>query len=166
MLRGSSMVQVSEIAHFGTDSKRTGGRWGNWSGSTMAVYGNGNIHLHYTPQLGVITLNPIDDCSVDADYPNTNYQSSGYLAVGSQDASVSRYQFFTKFDLSSLAGKTIISAKLKLYVYASASGQSFYIKKVADNSWIETGITWNNQPVMGDTIYTGSTGEKHVRAER
>jgi hypothetical protein len=58
-----------------------------------------------------------------------------------------------------LANKTIISAKLKLYVYASAQGQSFYINKVANNSWTETSITWNNQLTMGDTIYTGSTGE-------
>jgi hypothetical protein len=94
-----------------------------------------------------VTLNPTDDCTLDM---GGNVNGGSYLAAGS----TGRYLFFMKFDLASLAGKIINSAKFTMYCYASGGADSFYVKKVAGNT-----INGGNKPATGDTIYTGTTGE-------
>jgi hypothetical protein len=75
-----------------------------------------------------------------------------------------------KFDLSSLAGSTINSAILHLNAYIpynDMGGYSFngHIRRCTDNSWTESGISWNNAPnssVEGTDTSTLDSGEYPV----
>jgi len=109
----------------------------------------------------ITTFYPLDDCSVDEREPNNNVDAGGYLAIGSIGIGghPARYRFFMKFDLTSLEGKIITSAKFRLYCYVSEGSKPFYIRKVANDSWIEETITYNDKPDTGDIIYTGAVGE-------
>jgi hypothetical protein len=87
----------------------------------------------------------VADANVNAGYPTTNYGTATKLKV---DASpiVNSY---LRFNVSGLSG--ITSAKLMLYANtASPQGLSAHI--VSDNTWSETGITYNNAPALGNTI--------------
>jgi hypothetical protein len=55
---------------------------------------------------------------------------------------------YLRFDLT---GYSVKSAQLKLYV-TSTSSVGFKVNQVADNSWGETTITYNNQPAIGSLI--------------
>lgn len=98
-----------------------------------------------TPAPGqVISLNPAADAHVRGDKPNFNYGSRSKLEVDGSPIKIS----YMKFDLSPLAGKTVISAKLRLKVAGSSSSTQI-IKEVFDTAWSETGVTYNNRPSLG-----------------
>jgi hypothetical protein len=59
-----------------------------------------------------------------------------------------------KFDLSSFAGMNIISAKLRLRVSNDSSNSTQTVKSVADTSWSESTLTYQNRPVLGNSIQT------------
>jgi Calcineurin-like phosphoesterase len=98
---------------------------------------------------GTLALNPIDDAYVDGDLPADNFGSDPSLI---SDASPVRDSYL-KFDLRSLAGQSISSAKLRMFV-TNASGGAFNLKAVADNSWTEAGISFSNKPTKGAVIRT------------
>lgn len=89
---------------------------------------------------GTSSLSVVADSYVrDGAYAATNY-GTGVLVVTSASG---RYGYL-KFDLSSIPGQ-IISAKLRIYQRLSFNfSRSIY--DVVDDSWTETGITWNNKP--------------------
>ncbi len=101
---------------------------------------------------------PQDDCSNDANTPDTNRDADDYLAVGSGNGDT-RYEFFVKFDISILENETISSAKFRFYCYASDGSDPMYIKKVLDDSWVEETLTWNSKPVRGSIIFNGTMGQ-------
>jgi len=78
---------------------------------------------------------------------NTNFGNAGYLA-----AQNGFYESYLQFDLNNIAGK-VVGAKLKLNSLASAATQ-WQLYKVNNNSWTETGITWNNKPTGTDSLIT------------
>jgi glucose/arabinose dehydrogenase len=120
------------------------------------------IRIQYTgvvtppPDPNVVTLTPIADDHVTAASPARNYAHSPSLYVQSgADAN----RVFMKWDLSSLAGKTIDSATLQFKTpttASSASAATENVHLVTDSSWTETGLTWSNQPAMSTTL--GSIG--------
>ncbi|WP_406683282.1 DNRLRE domain-containing protein [Seonamhaeicola sp. MEBiC1930] len=88
---------------------------------------------------GSINLITIADSYVHEGNITTNYGSSDNLVT----AATGRYAYF-KFDLSSVPGP-IVSAKLRIYQRTSHK----YLRSVydvTDDTWTETGITWNNKP--------------------
>ena len=89
--------------------------------------------------LGTVNLDVVADSYVHSGSANTNYGTgTNLVTVASQ-----RYGYL-KFDLSSVPGP-IISAKIRIY---QRTGFRYLraIYDVADDSWTETGITWNNKP--------------------
>jgi hypothetical protein len=99
------------------------------------------------------TLSPIADSYVDSSSPSSTfgatdtsiYSDNGNTTVG--DKTIIGY---IKFDLSSLAGKTITGATLKVYANnTSTSTQN--IKSVSDNSWPEA-ISWSTKPIAGSQV--------------
>ncbi len=54
---------------------------------------------------------------------------------------------FVKFDMSSVAGTTVTSAKLRLYYWAP-NAQTLKVYSSAD-TWSEETLTWNNKPADG-----------------
>jgi hypothetical protein len=57
---------------------------------------------------------------------------------------------FTRFSMSGVA-TNVVSAKLRLYGNAATTAKNTSVFSVADTTWGETTITWNNQPAMGGT---------------
>ncbi len=94
-----------------------------------------------------LTITPEADSYVHASYPDTNYGSSVQLRVdGSPDV-----RSFLRFTVSGLNGQTITQATLQIYANTSGSA-GLTALTVADNSWGETTITYNNMPPMGGSI--------------
>ena len=85
-----------------------------------------------------ITLAAAADARVLAVNPDTNYGTLDRLDVDSPGE-----ESYIRFAVSGVSG-TVQSARLRLFVTnGSSNGPSIY---GTDNTWTETGITWNNRP--------------------
>ncbi len=96
------------------------------------------------PPPGSVTLNPVADAYVEDDTPTTNYGTATQIDV---DASPMR-ELYLRFDLSSVVGN-VQTAKLRLHVADISNGGSpagGSVARLADTTWTETGVTWNNRP--------------------
>lgn len=100
------------------------------------------------------TLSPIADAFVrDGTYAANNYGSATNLDMKKSSTSYNRITFL-KFDLTGVS--SVSSAKLRLYgAFVDTTGTSpVTAHQQTDNSWTETGITWNNMPAAGAAITT------------
>ena len=98
-------------------------------------------------QGGSLTFTPLDDAHIQSANPTNNYGSATELQV---DQSPVKH-FLLKFDVSGVNGQTITNARLRLYnVDAAGMGGKFY--HVADDTWQEETVTWNNAPVADTTL--------------
>ena len=57
---------------------------------------------------------------------------------------------YLKFNLSGISG-TVTKATFRAYTQTS-SGSGYELHQVADNSWVEPGLTYSNRPAVGATI--------------
>lgn len=98
-----------------------------------------------------MTLIPLDDSYVNSASPTKNY---GLVTTLRADASpvVNSYLRFT---VPNLNGKTITHASLMIFVN-SRSSQGLAAQAVADNTWAENTINFNNAPAMGNTLASAS----------
>lgn len=96
------------------------------------------------------TLTATADTYVSSGAPTTNFGAGAML--GSDNSPVEVAYF--KFDLTGLAGKTLESATLQLRSAGSGSTGTQNVKLIADDSWTETGITYNARPTLGSGIGT------------
>ncbi|QDH80466.1 DNRLRE domain-containing protein [Echinicola soli] len=99
------------------------------------------------------------DAFVDKDNPDNNYGSNGYMAA-QQD----RRDIFLRFDISDVDPDKVTSAKMRVFFKNDETSVGLNLHPVADNTWEETGITWNNAPAGGDVIATVS-GESKAKQE-
>ena len=106
-----------------------------------------------TPTAGSsATFTPQADLYVDSSNPTTNYGTSTALrADGSPDV-----HSYVRFTVSGLNGATITRARLLFYMNSS-SGSTLNALAVADNTWGETTVNYNNAPAMGTTIAVSGT---------
>jgi hypothetical protein len=95
----------------------------------------------------------VDDAYVAGELPTTNFGLTSDLQV---DVSPVRDSYL-KFDLSGLAGTTVTQARLRMFV-SSGSANVLSIKNVADDSWTEGSLNFNNRPAKGATITTFTPG--------
>jgi acid phosphatase type 7 len=108
---------------------------GNTSGSSNIVT------ITTPPPPTNLTFTPTGDTYVQSDVPTTNFGSAPQVVV---DNSPIR-NVLIKFTVSGVGTRQVVSAKLRLYCEdPSGVGGAFY--KVADNSWNEGTVTWNNAP--------------------
>jgi hypothetical protein len=97
-----------------------------------------------------VTLLPTADSYVrdGASYAGVNNGASKTLYVKSSATAGYNRATYVKFSLPSLSGVT--SAKLRIYAALTASDSLVTSAcTVADTSWTEGGITWNNRPLLG-----------------
>jgi hypothetical protein len=100
----------------------------------------------------VLTFTPTDDASVIAGSPDVNYGSSSRVVVDGSPLE----EFVLKFSVSGMNGRQPIGAKVRLYdLNPSVQGGDFH--RVADSSWNEATVTWNNVPA-GDAEVIASLG--------
>jgi len=108
-----------------------------------------------------VSLNPTADAHVEARNPSQNYATDSTLEVDGSPVKI----VYMKFDLASLAGKSVVSAILRFRVCTwggCKSSSTQVVKQVDNTSWSETGITYNNRPPVSTTINIfngGSYGE-------
>ena len=100
-----------------------------------------------------LTLTPTDDTYVAGELPANNYGAAADV-VG--DASPVR-EGYLKFDLGTLLGQGIVSAKLRMWV-TNGSGGTFTLKSVGDSSWTEGSLNYGNAPAKGAVITTFTPG--------
>ncbi|HSW89367.1 MAG TPA: DNRLRE domain-containing protein [Patescibacteria group bacterium] len=107
------------------------------------------------PSGGTITLNAVADSYVDSSNPTVNYGTATALYVDGSPFKIT----YLKFDLGSLARKTITQASLKVMTTngsASGSPDTQVVKLVSDASWLETLLNYSNRPALTNVL--GSVG--------
>lgn len=88
--------------------------------------------------------------------PDTNSDTAEFLGV--RGWPTTKENALIKFDLSGLAGATIISATLSLYGLGSGSSGTFDIYRIlaANSTWTKAGATWNHTD--GANHWAGDAG--------
>ncbi len=94
----------------------------------------------------------VADTYVQANKTADNFGGESNLTLRNSSSGFSRIPYL-KFDVSGLLGN-VTSVKLKLHSNNSAAPIKAYA--IGDNSWTETGITWNTRPAFGSEIGTGT----------
>jgi glucose/arabinose dehydrogenase len=94
---------------------------------------------------------PVADAHVRSQQGNKNFGTASDLRVR-----VNQYRTYVKFVVTGLSGQPT-SAKLRLWVTdGGTNGGSAYA--IANTTWTETGITWNNAPaIIGSPLSTVGT---------
>jgi len=95
------------------------------------------------------TLKPVVDAYVKSDSPSTNYGTGTTIRVDGSPTVNS----YVRFNVANLSG--ITSAKLRIYAN-TASPAGITAKTVANDSWSETDLTYNNAPAMGTSLGTSA----------
>ena len=121
------------------------------------------LTVHAVASPTTIRLFPEADSYVRDMAPGTNYASNDYLDVAPHPTAGGgfpsictdngNYNAFLRFNMSAIpAGSTIVSAQLQMTGFAGfahGGNGNQYIAFVADDTWDESTITWNNMPVAG-----------------
>ena len=100
-----------------------------------------------------LSIESSKDSSLKDDYPDTNYGTDNYLDVYVFGISGDIRRAIFEFNLSSFIDvpiENISSATLRIYVANINSPRTLDIRKVDNDTWTETGVTWNNQPSSTD----------------
>jgi len=85
------------------------------------------------------------DASVRADAASSNFGTAQDLLADGSPV----YQTYIRFTVPAISG--ITNVKLRLRCFNTTAG-AYNVKSVADDSWGETTITYNNRPAQGSTI--------------
>ncbi|HWI00424.1 MAG TPA: DNRLRE domain-containing protein, partial [Propionibacteriaceae bacterium] len=92
------------------------------------------------------TLTPVADSHVQADQPTTNFGTAIALRIDGDPVS----RAYLKFNVQ---GLTTAPTRATLKVVSPVSSTTpFNVKSVADTTWTETGVTYNNAPTIGSTV--------------
>ncbi len=119
------------------------------AGQTWSDSGAGDCHNAASSQQRQLTFTPSGDTYADSGRPSANFGSGTTMSADGSPQRVS----YLKFPVSGLNGTSVKSAKLRLYVKdPSVSGGTF--NTVADTSWGESTLTWNNRPAAGAAVGT------------
>jgi hypothetical protein len=98
------------------------------------------------------TFTPVADAYVISTSASTNYGNTTIIRLDNSPITRS----YLRFSVSGLNGATVQSATLR--VYANSSNSTGYtVNTLSDNTWTETGITYNNAPTPGTSIKTSAS---------
>lgn len=95
-----------------------------------------------------INLGTSEDTFVSEGLPSTNFSGLNYGDVGFLNDIAKNHRTFMKFNLSSLAGQNIVSARFRTYFLLSAQSpqpRGYAVRRVL-GSWSATTLKWSNQP--------------------
>ncbi len=99
-----------------------------------------------TPASNLLTFIPIADSYVDSGSPSTNYGSLTTLR-GDGSPVVRSY---LRFDVQGLNG-AVTRATLRIFANSASTG-GYEIRSVSNNTWVESTITYNNAPTVGNVL--------------
>jgi hypothetical protein len=126
----------------------------------LAAASSGPVTLTATTSVGGggFALAPVADAEVASGSGNSNFGTTTNIFLQGTTAAgtfgIERGWF--KFDLSAIpAGSTITSAVLQLWNWKSTgAAMPVEVRSSTTDTWTETGITYNNQPVLGNVLDT------------
>ena len=98
---------------------------------------------------GTYTFAPTADTYSRSDTPTTTYGSS--VRVSAQSGSQTR-RAYLQFAVTVPSGEQVTASRLELHTLAAGDSKAVELRGVADNSWSEGSLTWNNQPSTGSTV--------------
>jgi hyaluronate lyase len=102
-------------------------------------------------------VSPSEDAHVLSTFPDTNEGTSTQLYMASAGSiGFSGNRAFLKFPNSFSPSLTVNSATLKVFYYQNVGNGSSAVSaySVTDDTWTESGVTWNNQPSLGSFLDT------------
>ena len=114
-------------------------------GTSWAAYAH--TQGSYPQSTSSFTFAPVADAYVIQSYPSNNYGSSTSLRADASPVT----RTYVRFTVQGLNGATVQSAKVRFYAKSSNS-TGLTVSAVSDNTWTESGITYNNAPVPGTKI--------------
>jgi hypothetical protein len=98
--------------------------------------------------MATITITPTADTYVQFDKPDLNFGTSVRWSVEGR-TNIWRNALL-RFDVVIPDGEQVVSATLRAYSEAAVpAGEFVDVYKLPDNTWSETGVTWNNAPARG-----------------
>jgi hypothetical protein len=103
-----------------------------------------------------LTFTPVADSYVDQSSPDKNFGTNRSIRVDGSPL----VRSYLRFNVSGING-TISGVTLRIYANSS-SKSGFEVHKVADNSWQENNITFNNAPNPGTKAGTSPGFSSHV----
>jgi hypothetical protein len=100
--------------------------------------------------LGPVTIAPTADTYVEQGQSagGMNYGKAAVLEVKTQGGADNNRIAYLRFPLGA-AGGVAVTATLRLYGRSAAGTMVESAYAVTDDSWSETGLTWNNKPPLG-----------------
>lgn len=102
------------------------------------------------------SLTSVADSFVTQDASSSNYGTLATMDVQSRKTSKNR-RSFVRFDVSSIAaGSTVNSATLTLCASSVTNNRTYNVHRVTA-SWVETSITWSNQPSVAASATSSAT---------
>ncbi len=104
-----------------------------------------------------VTLTSVADTHAQQNKGDTNYGTDTSMMVRTF-ATAKNARAFVQFDVSSIpAGSTVSSATLTLCATSVPGSTRTYDLHRVTASWVETTLTWNNQPGVAATLTDSST---------
>jgi hypothetical protein len=151
VLRNGSQIATPSVPYYSDASIQAGTTYtyqvvaSDADGNTSS---GSNVASVSTPASGqVITFAPSDDTYVYSTNANTNYGASTTLQVDNSPVK----NILLKFAVSGIGGRTVASAKLRLYaVDPSPVGGEF--RRTASDTWTEPTVTWTTAPAADATV--------------
>jgi hypothetical protein len=121
--------------------------------AVQAVDGAGNVSALASSTAKTAALTPVNltfsptaDAVIKKSFPNKAFGKSSSVKVDAYPMENALY----KFSVSGVQGRTVIGAKMRLYVTnGSLKGGDFF--KASTNSWDENTVTWNNAPTLASS---------------
>jgi len=132
---------------------------GTYGVTATTSYGTSNA-VSYTysttpPPSYTTTLYTPDDARVSSASSNTNYGNTTLVVQKNASVEIATY---IKFNLNSVPGSTITSARLRLYQVSGGTGETTEkIYSCSDDSWSESTLKWSNKPAWGTQQASFST---------
>ena len=98
-----------------------------------------------------LTLDAVADTYADASAPSTPFGSNSRLLVDGSPARV----MYLRFVVSDTVGQAVTAARLRLQVSSGTGDSAGRIRRLADDVWDESTLTWNSRPPAdGPVLYT------------
>ncbi len=107
----------------------------------------------FAPRLDTNLVSPVDDAYArGGSFAGQNFGLAEALRVQGGDQPDDVHLSYLKFDLAGFAGP-VAQAKLQLKVKDHGLAHPRQgLWEVADDSWTEATLTWNNRPALGDSV--------------
>ena len=124
-------------------------------GSTLCGHMDlGRVTLSLSPLPPSVQVRPDHDNHVRVSEPDTVMTHTGNLALGNGD------NVFLRFDISSIPAEVSVATAGLVMRTRNDFGtvKPVEINSIADDTWLETTITWNTQPAAGGYLGTYSVG--------